>query len=394
MFRPLATLFSLASVTLVSATLPVQLRAQTAQATQTAQPAQLIRAVPAPPRPTPAPLPPPLPHPVLDRIHAANALTCGLSKEEEDYSRAEDHGNRAAFDIDFCKAVAVALLGPGAHLVVKNYPDEPAAVRALLTGEVDLLASASPTVANTAKDLTFTAPVFFDGQGFLLPNNTAVHTPLDLAGKKVCFLTGSDAEAGLHHYAARHGIAYVWYPFSEAGEMEAAFFTGNCDAISSDISTLANIRAIISARSAGYTVLPQLIRQDPLAAATTGDPRLAALLNWTFSALLTAEQLGVTQATVHAQLTGTQPQPSPQASQNTQISETPEIQQFLGQRFGTGTLLGLGPHWTADIIQAVGNYGEIFERDLGAQSPLRLDRGENRLWEAGGLQFPLPLAVH
>ncbi len=345
--------------------------------------AQAPQPIAASPKPAAAPLPPPLPHPVLDRIHNTHLLTCGVSKEEEDYSRAEDHGNRAAFDIDFCKAVAVALLGPGAHLVVKNYPDEPAATRALLTGEIDLLASASPTVANTARDLTFSQPVFFDGQGFLLPKDPTVHSPLDLAGKKVCFLTGSDAEAGLHFYAAKHGIAYIWYPFSEAGEMEAAFFTGNCDAISGDVSSLANIRAIVGPRAAVYTILPQLIRHDPLAAATTGDPRLAAIVNWTLNALLTAEQLGLTQANVHAQLTAAQPQ-----------IYGSEVQAFLGQRFGTGALLGLDPHWTANVVQAVGNYGEIYDRDLGAGSPLRLDRGENRLPDAGGLQFPSPVTDH
>ncbi len=390
MFRTsLPPLFSLLCLCVASPfTLPAQM-AQAPQTTETTTPTQstgLTRAVPPPPQPPAIPLPPPLPHPVLDRIRSAGSLACGLSKEEEDYSRAEDHGNRAAFDIDFCKAVSVALFGPGAHLLVKNYPDEPAAIKALLTGEIDLLASASPTVANTAKDLTFTQPVLFDGQGFLLPNNPAVHTPLDLAGKKVCFLTGSDAEAGLHRYAAKHGIAYVWYPFSEAGEMEAAFFTGNCDAISSDVTSLANIRAIVPARSASYTILPQLIRQDPLAAATTGDVRFAAIVNWTLSALLSAEQLGITQATAASQPPASQPQPQPQPQP---LGD--ETQQFLGQRFGTGTLLGLDPHWTANVIQTVGNYGEIFDRDLGATSPFRLDRGENRLWNAGGLQFPSPL---
>ena len=151
--------------------------------------------------PAPAKTPIPLPHPVLDRVHAAHAFVCGVAKEEEDYSRAEDHGNRAAFDIDMCKAVAVAVLGSGAKLVVKIYPDEPAAVRALATGEVDLLASASITVDNTAQGLLFTRPTLYDGQGFLIANNPSVHTPLDLAGKKVCFLTGSIAESVLHAYA-------------------------------------------------------------------------------------------------------------------------------------------------------------------------------------------------
>ncbi len=323
--------------------------------------------------PAKMPLPPPLPHPVLDQIRSAHAVSCGVSKEEEDYSRAEDHGNRAAFDIDLCKAVAVAVLGPGAKLIVKSFPDEPMALRALRTGEVDLVATASPSVANMASDIVFTMPVFYDGQGMLLLNNAAVRTPLDLAGRKVCFLTGSQAEEGLHSYAAQHGISYVWYPFSEAGEMEAAFFTGNCDAISDDVSQLANIRTIDPRRANDFKVLPQLIRQDPLATATLGtDVRFAAIVNWTMETLMVAEELGITKSTAHA-LAGT--------------STRPEVQTILGQRFGSGSILGLDSHWGAQVIEAVGNYGEIFDRDLGAHSTLQLDRGENRPWTEGGLMY-------
>ena len=324
----------------------------------------------APPR---AALPPHLPHPVLDRIRAAHALACGISKEEEDYSRAEDHGNRAAFDIDLCKAVAAAVLGSGAKLIVKSFPDEPMAVRALKTGEVDMIASASPTVANTANDLLFTRPIFYDGQGLLTLNQPAFRTPLDLAGKKVCFLTGSEAEEGLHTYAAQHGISYVWYPFSEAGEMEAAFFTGNCDAISSDVSQLANIRTIDPRRANDFKLLPQIIRQDPLATATLGtDVRFAAVVSWTMEVLIKAEELGITMGTARGLAT---------------TSTRPEVEAILGQRFGSGTILGLDPHWGADVIGAAGNYGEIFDRDLGAHSTLQLDRGENRQWTEGGLMY-------
>ena len=314
---------------------------------------------------------------VLDRIRAAQALSCGVTKEEEDYSRAEDHGNRAAFDIDLCKAIAVATLGPGAHLVVKSFPDEPASVKALLAGEIDVLATASPTVANTARGLVFTAPVLYDGQGFLFPNNPAIQTPRELAGKRICYLTGSLAETGLHSYAAAHKISYIFYPFSEAGEMEAAFFTGNCDAISSDVTQLANIRGIEAHRAQAFTMLPQLIRQDPLAVATWGgDVRFAAIVHWTVEALIEAEALSVTAANARS-LTA---------------DPRPEVQQLLGQRYGTGTALGLNPRWGAEVIEAVGNYGEMFARDLGAGSPLRLDRGENRLWSDGGLLFAEPLA--
>ena len=325
-------------------------------------------------------LPKPVPHPIFDHIRATNALICGLAKEEEDYSRDEDHGNRAAFDIDFCKAVAVAMLGSGAHLIIKSYPDETTAIRALRIGEIELLASASPSVANTAQGLVFSPTVFHDGQAFLLPNNPAIHTPLDLAGKKICFATNAVAELGLHAYADAHQIQYTWYPFSEDGEMEAAFFTGNCDAITGDVSRLANIRAIDEHRAPEFTLLPQLIRQDPLAAATLGiDARFAAVVRWTVETLFAAEQLGITQANAKA-LAAT--------------DKRPEVQQLLGQKYGTGNQLELDPQWGLHIVEAEGNYGELYDRSLGIHSRLRIERGEDRLWTDGGVVVPDLPSVH
>ena len=154
--------------------------------------------------------------------------------------------------------------------------------------------------------------------------------------------------------------------------MEAAFFTGNCDAVTSDVTQLANIRAIDARRAKDFTLLPQIIRQDPLAPAVAGnDARLAVIVGWTVETLTAAEALGVTQANVRS--LGNDARPA--------------VQQLLGQRYGTGTLLGLDPHWGAAVLEGVGNYGEIFARDLGERSPLRLDRGENRQWTEGGLLF-------
>ncbi len=323
---------------------------------------------------------PALPHPTLDRIHAANSIACGVSKEEEDYSRGEDHGNRAAFDIDLCKAVAVATLGPGARLVVKSYPDEPFALRALRAGQVDLVPTASLSVTNMAQDVAFSAPVLLDGQGFLIPNNPAVKSPVELAGKKVCFLTGSIAEEGLHSYATAHAITYIWYPFSEAGEMEAAFFTGNCDAITSDLTQLANIRAIDPRRAHEFTILAQTIRPDPLAMATwAGDTHFSTLVYWTVQALLGGEERGVAQGTAG------QPVISPNGA---------EAQPFLGGKFGTGAVLGVRDGWVGEVLGAVGNYGQIFERDLGPGSALRLERERNRPSTLGGDLLALPLQRH
>ena len=315
------------------------------------------------------------PTPTLDRIRAANSVNCAVIREEEDYSRASDHGNRAAFDIDFCKAVAVATLGPGARFVVKVFPDEPNALKALQHSEVDMIASASPLVTSNVAGIEFTRPTLYDGQGLILLNNPAIHSPLDLAGKKVCFLLSTHSEDGLRAYAARRHITYIWFGFSEAGEMYAAFFTGNCDAMTSDVTQLANVRAIDKHRAPEFTILPELIRKDPLAPAFLGnDERFAAIVTWTVETLIEAEELGVSQANADSLLT----------------SEDPETKDLLGHRYGTGAKLGLDDHWGLNVIKATGNYGEIFDRDLGEKSPLRIDRGANRLWTNGGLMIATP----
>lgn len=315
--------------------------------------------------------------PVLDRVHAANSLSCGVIKEEEDYSRATDHGNRAAFDLDMCKAVAVATLGVGAHFAISVYPDEPTGIKALQSGKVDLLPSASPTVQNTADGLSFAPVTFHDGESLLIPNNPAIHSAADLAGKKICFVITSYSEAGLRTYAARQHISYIWYPFSELGELEAAFFTNNCAAFAGDVSQLANTRAINRGQAQNYSILPTTFREDPLAPTFKyGDAQFAAIVNWTVETLISAEALGVTQANVAAMMK----------------SEDPEVQDLLGRPLGTGKLLGIEAQWGAHVLEAVGNYGEMFKRDLGEGSPLRIHRGDDQLGREGGVQLATPVS--
>ncbi len=315
--------------------------------------------------------------PIFDKIKAANSLTCGVIKEEEDYSRATDHGNRAAFDLDMCKAFAVATLGVGAHFTIKVYPDEPMATKALLAGTIDLLPSASPTLRNMVTGIAFGPVTFHDGESIMIPNNPAIHTPADLAGKKICFVITSGSEAGLHSYAERQHLSFIWYPFSEVGEMEAAFFTGNCAGLAGDVSQLANTRAVKGQRSASYTILPGTFRKEPLAPAyREGDPQFAHIVRWTVEALVEAEELGVTRANVVAM----------RGSQDT------EIHTLLGHPLSSGKLLGIDNDWGTHLIQATGNYGEIFDRDLGAGSPLRIDRGVDKLWKDGGTMIALPPA--
>lgn len=313
----------------------------------------------------------------LDHIRSKSSLTCGVVKEEEDYSRAEDHGNRAALDLDLCKAVAVAILGEHANFVIHAEPDEPAGINDLRAGKIDLLATGSTILGNEAgTGLGFTRPVFYDGETLLLKNDPSVHSARDLAGKKICFLIETGSETGLHAYAAREHISFIWYPFSEAGEMDAAFFTGNCAAIASDETQLANIRGIVRGRTSAYTILPELFTKDPLAPVyRLDDAQFASIVNWTVEVLIQAEESGISEKNVDT-MSG---------------SEDPDVRLLLGGPLGTGSQLGLSDTWGANVIRAVGNYGEIFQRDTGEGSPLHLDRGLNNLWSHGGLMYALPL---
>ena len=313
----------------------------------------------------------------LDKIKAANSLTCGINTEMPEYSTQDAHGNHSAFDLDLCKAVAVATLGPNAKLVVKPFRDEQEALKALNSGEIALLATGSPNYMNaTNAGLGFARPVFYDYQGFLVNKTMGIRTPKDLAGKKVCFLGGTEIEIELQGYMTREKIAWLPFSFQEEGEMEAAFITRNCAAITADVSQLAYERIAFKGMARDFEILPDVIAKDPLAPAyRLDDPQWAAIVNWTVEALIQAEESGVTQANL-AQM---------------KKSDDPVVMRLLGTHRGYGQYLPLRDGWAADVIEAVGNYGEIFERDLGAASAMKLARGPNNLWTQGGLIYALPI---
>ena len=311
----------------------------------------------------------------LARIHSANELHCGLNSEQAEYSNLDAHGNHAAFDVDLCKAVAVAILGPGAHFTMVPFPDENDSLTALRSGKIDLLSTATPSLANHAgATVAFGRPVLFDFQSFMVNRALNIKTPRDLAGKKVCFLVETNIEVNLQAYMQRQQIAFIPFPFQEEGEMEAAFITGNCAAISADVTQLAYERVSFRKMAANFEILPDVIAKDPLVPATRADdPALQAIVSAVADALIEAEELGLTQSNLEEK------------------KKRPDtaIQRFLGVTGGTGKPLGLDDTWAARTIQAVGNYGEVFDRDLGPRSPLHLDRGPNRLWTNGGLLIAL-----
>jgi general L-amino acid transport system substrate-binding protein len=316
----------------------------------------------------------------LANLRSAGVLRCGIDVEQAEYSTSDDHGNRAAFDADLCRAVAVAVLGKGAKEATGDYPDDAAAMAALRGGEVDLVATLTDDFTHAVgTHLAFTRPVLWDGVGFLLPSASRVTRARELSGKKVCLLAETTVEESVRAWFAREHLDFVPFPFQEEGEMQAAFATGNCGALASDRTRLAQTRAALAQRGKRTRLLPDSISKDPLAAAVRDDdPQWIAIVNWVMEALVQAEESGVTQANVR--------QLQAHAAQNID----PLRRFLLGGSHQIGNALGLDNDWVARVIEATGNYGEIYERDLGSGSAMKLPRGDNRLYRDGGLIVALP----
>ncbi len=318
------------------------------------------------------------PGPTLAAIRKAGALRCGVVVDEDDYSEADTHGNLSALGADLCRALAAEALGDPARALFLSSSDEPDALAALRDGRVDVLFGATPhPVVAGVYGVAFGPPMFFDGQGFLVPRNAGIATPADLAGRNVCFINASPPERGLYDaLEPRLATPEARFPFSERGEMEAALVGGHCDAITGDISWMANVRAAFHAQVERFAVLPDPITLDPMSPATrTGDAQWASLVDWTVWALLQAEEHGITRANAEAM----------------RASTDPVVRRLTGELPWIARSLGVGEDAFRLAVEAVGNYGEIYDRDVGKDSPLQLPRGRNALASQGGLMWALPV---
>jgi general L-amino acid transport system substrate-binding protein len=314
----------------------------------------------------------------LARVRAAGVLRCGIDQEQGEYSTTDDHGNRSAFDADLCQAVAVAALGNDAQMKVTLYPDDRAAMKGLNTGEVEMTATLPDDFTHSmGTQLRFTRPVLWDGVGFLVSAGSAALRARALSGKKICFLAETTVEESVRAWFAREHLEFVPFPFQEEGEMQAAFATGNCGALAGDRTRLAETRAALKRHGRQARLLPEAISKDPLAAAVRDDDvAWAALVNWVMEALIQAEESGVTQANVKAM--------------RAQAESDPVLHFLLGGSCEVGGALGLDDDWVVRVIAATGNYAEIYERDLGGGSAMKLPRGENKLRAHGGAMMALP----
>jgi general L-amino acid transport system substrate-binding protein len=310
----------------------------------------------------------------LDAVKARGAVRCGTSPGFPGFSMPDSQGAYRGLDVDVCRAVAAATLGDAAKV---QYVPLTAVQRftALQSGEVDLLArNATWTYTrSTQLGLVFTAVIYYDGQGFMVAAAEKIGHVRDLNGASICVQSGTDTQAGLQDYFSRNKIAFEPVTFETAEQMKDAFAAGRCNAMTSDSTQLVAIRSTMQ-RPGDYALLPEIITKEPLTPAVrAGDDQWANIVRWSFWAMVTAEELGLTSANIKAQAAS---------------STDPNVQRLTGKSGGLGKMLNLDPAWAMNIVTQVGNYGESFQRNLG---PLGVERGYNRLWRDGGLMFAPPL---
>ena len=320
---------------------------------------------------------PALAGPTLDAVKARGDVVCGVHSGLYGFGAPDDKGVWKGIDIDICRAVAAAVLGDDKK--VKYVPlSAQARLTAVQSGEVDLLSRNTTwtLTRDTANGLNFTGVNYYDGQGFMVPKKLGVSSAKDLSGATVCVQTGTTTELNLADYFRANKMELKPVTIEKYEEVTGAFLAGRCDAITSDASQLAAIRANDTPNPADYVILPELISKEPLGPSVRqGDDQWFDIVKWALFAMIDAEERGLTSANVEAGLK----------------SPDPNVQRLLGVTGDLGKGMGLDNKWAYNIIKLVGNYGESFERNVGMDSKLQLARGLNALWTKGGLMYSPPV---
>ena len=325
----------------------------------------------------------------IDTIKQRGQMVCGVNPGLAGFSIADSQGNWSGLDVDICRAVAAALLSDATK--IKWTPlSAQQRFTALQSGEIDMLSRNSTwTLTRDASlGLHFAGITYYDGQGFMVPlkredpkTKKMVPAPKitsakQLKGATVCVQSGTTTEKNLTDYSKANNLNIKPVVFETQEATNKAYFAGRCQAYTTDASGLASIRNKEAASPDDHLILPELISKEPLGPAVRrGDDEFFAIVKWTVYALLEAEENGITQANVDQMKSSTDP----------------VVQRLLGTSEDTGKLLGLDKDWAYRAIKAVGNYGEIFERNVGPKSALKLPRGVNNLWNKGGLMYAPPV---
>ena len=311
----------------------------------------------------------------LAAVKSKGHIQCGVSQGLPGFSNPDDQGNWSGLDVDFCRAMSAAVFGDADK--VKYTPlSAKARFEALRSGEIDVLArNTTWTMTRDATlGLEFVGVNYYDGQGFMVRKDLGVNSAMELDGASACTNTGTTTELNLTDFFRANGMQFELVAFEKADEVVAAYDAGRCDVYTTDASGLASTRSALP-NPDDHMVLPEIISKEPLGPATRhGDDQWSDIVTWVLNATITAEELGVTMANVD-EMKG---------------SNNPEVRRLLGVDGSQGSELGLSDDWAYQIIKQLGNYGEIFERNIGVNTPLGIARGLNALWTDGGLIYSPP----
>ena len=312
----------------------------------------------------------------LDNVKSKGQLVCGVSTGTAGFALADSQGVFKGLDVDVCHAITAAIFGTPDK--VRYVPlSAPQRFTALQSGEVDVLSrNTTWTLQREASlGLVFAPITFYDGQGFIVAKKLGIKSAKELSGATICVQPGTTTELNLADYFRANKLTLKSVTIENLDEVENAFFSGRCDAYTTDSSGLAGTRVSKAPNPDDYVILPERISKEPLAPVVRqGDDQWFDIVRWTVYTLINAEELGITSANVDEMTKSTDP----------------NVQRLLGVTEGNGKALGLDEKWAYNIIKSVGNYGQIFDRNVGKDSPLKLERGLNSLWNAGGLMYSPP----
>ncbi|MFT4708281.1 MAG: general L-amino acid transport system substrate-binding protein [Ascidiaceihabitans sp.] len=313
----------------------------------------------------------------LDDVKARGKLNCGVTTGLVGFAAPDANGEWQGFDVAVCRAVAAAVLGDGN--AVEFVPTTgKTRFTALASGEIDMLARNTTWTLSRDVDLKFdfVGVNYYDGQGFMIPKEMGVASAKDLDGATVCIQTGTTTELNLADFFRANNISYEPVPIETNAEGQQQYLAGACDVYTTDASGLAATRATFESPD-DHVLLPEIVSKEPLGPLVRhGDNEWGDVVRWTLNALITAEELGVTSANI--------------AEMSASAGGNPEINRLLGTEGTLGEMLGLAASWSKDAIAVSGNYGEIFAKNIGEETPIGLARGLNAQWTDGGLIYSPP----
>ena len=313
----------------------------------------------------------------LENVRERGEVHCGVTTGFAGFSAPDSQGRWTGLDVDVCRAVAAAVFADATKF--KAVPlNAQQRFTALQSGEIDVLARNTTVTQqrDTSLGVLHAGINFYDGQGFLVPKQLGVKSAKELNDASVCMQQGTTNENTMADWARANGVKYKPVVFDQFNEVVGAFASGRCDVFTTDASGLASIRISRLENPNDYVVLPEIISKEPLGPfVRQGDDAWLNIVKWSLHAMVAAEELGITSANVD----------------DMRDSQSPDVRRLLGVTEGAGKNMGLDDSWAYNIIKQVGNYGESFERNVGQDSPLKIQRGLNALWTEGGLMYALPI---